>query len=180
MFCSDECQSKVYQSSFSDPLNMFIPFGGVVSSDITMAFFMRFFKNLGDLDRFGSRFEQKNFTKSIFDFDLSDPSDKNYKKNLLLCFLGLQPSPEELETDDWDEITKLLHHFRLVKGNNCDALCYSTNGDKHGTVIFLFGCLMNHSCVHNIGVFHLDKKSAFVVLQPIKANEQLFLNYGLV
>lgn len=42
---------------------------------------------------------------------------------------------------------------------------------------YLFGSLVNHSCVPNTGVTSLGAKQVQFVTKPIKKNEQIFINY---
>lgn len=47
-----------------------------------------------------------------------------------------------------------------------------------GSGLCLFASLFNHSCDANVKKVTVDNKIAFVVAKPVKAGEQLFINYG--
>lgn len=77
----------------------------------------------------------------------------------------------------------VMKHF-IISEVNCSSL-HSIHLDSNdvsyqdiGGGIFSFYSKFNHSCVNNISCFDSDSKYHLIVERPIKAGEQLFVNYG--
>lgn len=145
--------------------------------------------------------------KTIFDFDLNEPSDPMYRYNLLLTLNSLSMIPNvkkdivrylerhpalDLLTNRQDrEIAKdfLLHSFKILTVNSfgvewvIPAKPKDCNKDSINTLLAgdglcAFGSLMNHSCYPNVDRLVVDNKFVFYVRRPIKKGQQLFTCYG--
>lgn len=145
--------------------------------------------------------------KTIFDFDLSDPNDPSYKKNLLVCnsslvkvekvspeivrYLSHHPILNQLQNERHIAVARdfLLHAFRILTVNSfgiewvvpskpADRTKESINTKLVGDGLCQFGSLLNHSCLPNVDRVFVDNKFVFFVRRPIKAGQQLFTCYG--
>lgn len=151
--------------------------------------------------------EAKSSRKTIFDFDLNDPTDSHYKRNLLMTMISLttiqivkkeiityiERHPAlDLFTDGGEkQIAKdfLLHAYRILTVNSfgiewvIPAQPKDSNKDAINTMLAgdglcLFGSLMNHSCCPNVDRLVVDNKFVFYVRRPINKGQQLFTCYG--
>lgn len=151
--------------------------------------------------------DPKLLNKTIFDFDLSDPSDPNYKKNLLICinslvevsvvsveverYMSKHPVLDLLQNERERKIAKdfLLHAFRMLTVNSfgIEWVIPSKPGDRNkesintklaGDGLCQFGSLLNHSCIPNVDRVFVDNKFVFFVRRPVPKGQQLFICYG--
>ena len=140
--------------------------------------------------------------KTVFDFDLSNPNDPMYKKNLLLAVLGLSrtvgsivevmssliihPSSSERVNllskcaskylGIWATDAFHMHEdMREMSGPGVGMYDFS---ETIGSGIFPFMSLLNHSCYPNVNHVTVDNKYVLTVTRPIKAGEQIFVSYG--
>ena len=100
MFCSADCMNDFYSKSIEMDLSLFhemkmlselaAPFGGYKK-----------------LDEFINQKDLKEQKTTIFDYDLSDPQDPNYKRNLMTCFLSLH-STDKVAMSRYGEILKYV------------------------------------------------------------------------
>lgn len=145
--------------------------------------------------------------KTIFDFDLSDPSDSLYKYNLLVAinslaqtstasnevirYLSHHPILDLLSCHKDKEIAKafLLRSYRILTNNSfgiewvvparpSDANKDSVNTILAGDGLCQFGSLLNHSCIPNVDRVFVENKFVFYVRRPIAKGQQLFICYG--
>lgn len=145
--------------------------------------------------------------KTIFDFDLSDPSDPNYRYNLLqsinslaqaatvsdevVRYLSNHPILELISSQrDKDTAKKfLLRSFRILTVNSfgIEWVIPARPSDKNkdaintklaGDGLCQFGSLLNHSCIPNVDRVFVDNKFVFFVRRPILKGQQLFTCYG--
>jgi SET domain len=58
------------------------------------------------------------------------------------------------------------------------SLAYKRGMISFGNGSFPFSSLINHSCAPNVVKTFIDDKAVLIVQRPIKANEQIFDNYG--
>jgi hypothetical protein len=145
--------------------------------------------------------------KTIFDFDLSDPNDQNYKYKMLIAvnslaqienvkkevirYIDRHPALEYFNEKEEKEIAKafMLKAFRVLTVNSFgvewvipskpkDRNRETVNTKLAGDGLTVFGSLMNHSCIPNIDRVFVENKFVFYVRRPIKKGEQLFTCYG--
>lgn len=147
-------------------------------------------------------------SRTVFDFDLSNPEDPLYKMNLLLAAKSLSTAfamkPQgccnygfrfiaEMVAPKSDEKQKFLmellpkmwsllstNQFGLQHNSREIGPDYvrSFNFQDIGSGLFPFASLFNHSCDPNVKYITVDNKLAFVVSRPITAGKQLFISYG--
>ena len=147
--------------------------------------------------------------KTVFDFDLSNPKDSCYERNLLsaVCahsknfnvdktmvaftrdeVIDLMSTKANLKTnEELDLLVEFFNNLQRIFYNNAYEMEEPT-GDHPiedddvrlmGCGIFPFASLFNHSCFPNIDRITVDNKLAFFVKRPVKAGEQLFISYGM-
>lgn len=146
--------------------------------------------------------------RTVFDFDLSNPDDLSYKKNLLLAVNSLIMSctdwgtipfnrmlkrPEFASlwktTDERDFIlqtlTNQLHIFYSnqyqLKEHAREILSHGirfVNDACIGSGLYPFSSLLNHSCDANIKRVGVDNKMVLYASKPVAAGNQLFISYG--
>lgn len=130
--------------------------------------------------------------KTIFDFDLSNPDDPDYDKNLLIALNGLwrknwqymnKSGPDDLlnippinekprTVEERQQLLKIILDQNRICSSNLTLFERSHYG------IFLFKSLLNHACSPNIECVRYDEKAVLFVTRPIKAGGQLFDCYG--
>lgn len=176
MYCSKECQKRTYQ--ISEATANLIADSPMKTPEKIQAIIQDFFNSPDDesLETLGS----DNYPKTVFDFDFSDPKDENYKKNLGYCLLGLNAKSTVNKIRQNFE-----NHFSGIIAKSGSSMQYKKNQKEsklvsHGAAYLVFGGLLNHSCDPNVGKVDFDGKVAFIILKPIKANEQIFNSYMLV
>ena len=183
MYCSDECAIQdVYhkKSCLSKVACKFNTFE---------KFMMEAVEIVGDLDSMVGLLADDS-KKTVFDFDLSDPDDPMYKKNLLIAFNGLKATADAevkeiaSQSTEFGELsTEIPLKLRRIFNTNAydmSAVCGKGVGkpEKYGEGIFPFLSLLNHSCYPNVTHITVDNKFVLTVSRPIKAGEQIFITYG--
>ena len=186
MYCSDECANHdaVHKESCPLPNDHYFEIGQKL---ITEA--------LGIVGDFDSVVEllMDETKKTVFDFDLSNPVDPMYKKNLLIAITSLSAEVEvegKVATRIHKKSTEREKLFiksalKLIRlwDTNAFAMHVTTGSSPtdygiFGSGIFPFMSLLNHSCYSNVTHITVDNKFVTVVTRPIKAGEQIFTNYG--
>lgn len=143
-----------------------------------------------NFQEFIGNFNAKDHTKTVFDFDFSNPDDENYAKYRFESMLGLSQEnfwPDIGNLPDAHKMRKGVEYLNHVGGvlninrmPTFHAKSYReslTLYKRHVSAILIFGSLINHSCDPNVDFIPVDGKVAFVVRKPIKANEQIFISY---
>ncbi|KAL7035122.1 hypothetical protein ACKWTF_008235 [Chironomus riparius] len=176
MFCSNECMENFY-SKFPDIL-LSLNDDMKLLSEIAAPF-----EGYAQLDDLISKTDMKQLNKTIFDYDLSNHQDPEYRKKLMTCLLSLQPKSDHIVDERSNVIfnhvsKKTAHHILSIVPNNCSGTYY-LDGEVSvpfvaGSKISLFKSLINHSCLRNIQMVGINDKIAIVVMKPIKAGEQIF------
>jgi SET domain len=202
MFCSVDCEKSATQKFFQAELD----------SKMRDLNHRILYEALDICDGSFEKLEQllkdpKLSRKTIFDFDLSNPTDLLLRYHQLLAFNSLLPGPATVEMDFINDhpvlnllktederriaIVFMKRTFRILE-YNCIGLNWHTpqrteNEDEKPEVLkrievgsgaLLFGSLLNHSCAHNIDRIMLDNKVVFYARMPIKKDQQLFISYG--
>lgn len=204
MYCSIECKEN--HEKFTHTFNC----GDSFISDhfVTPAkMFLTAVSIAGGFDEFRGLLSDTT-RRTVFDFDLSNPDDPSYKKNLLLAVNSLDMSrtdwgtiplykmvkrPEfaslckTAEEQDFmfQTLTNQLHisytNQMQLKEHTRELLPYAlklVNDASIGTGLFPFASLLNHSCDGNIKRVGMDNKMALYATKPIAAGNQLFISYG--
>jgi hypothetical protein len=127
MFCSEKCRDEMYLVyQYNDFWMKALTLDNPCCR--TLGFFQTFAHAFGSADEvqeFARQNDYKNWNKTIFDYDLSDPNDPNYKQKLLKSILSFY-SP-----DSYDEIREKLVqdaistgrlHMTSIDGNEMPVL----------------------------------------------------------
>jgi SET domain len=170
MYCSKECQNQTYR--ISETIDDLVAKSPNKTKEKVKAIVRDIFNKV-DGDNLVALCSD-NHPKSIFDFDFSDPSNENYKMKLGLCLLGFNPKSTVKK--------HFMDHFSGVVAKNGNSMQYKQKQSEstlisHGAAYLIFGALLNHSCDPNVEKVDFDGKVAFIVIRPIKTNEQLLISY---
>lgn len=201
MFCSEECKDAAmksfhkYECKHQEALSK-------VSLHGRFAYRL-FFKTLSMFDDSIEGVEKfiiksKNTEITIFDLDLNSVDKLENDKSRLLAMIALNKddmsycdknSGSLIEgvfqgkheigqyfLNHVENMSKLHSHridsWSLDKKNSI----HSTNElDSFGT--YLFGALLNHSCIPNVRGFYVENRIVMYVKQPIRKGQQLFECY---
>ena len=135
----------------------------------------------GSLKNFESA-NLKDLKQTIFDFDLNNPEDPQYKRKLIMCLLSLSTNDRRVDhvCNSRNYINEKASDHILSIFNLNFRKANVNDGYKSfvgGWCIPLFASLINHSCFRNAHPIMVDNKLVTIVLEPIKAGDQLFFCY---
>ncbi|XP_070496181.1 uncharacterized protein [Chironomus tepperi] len=179
MFCSTDCIDKFYSKSIETDLEL--------DAEIrTLTEVSASFGGYEELDDFVYKKDLKDFKNTIFDFDLSNPEDPEYSKNLAICFLSLSSLKNQYCYQN--DSSRFFKYVSKKTANHVLSLLHlnfmvdaSLNDKKLPTTIFLslslFRSLINHACLPNVFFVLIDNKIVGFVIKPIKAGEQIMQCY---
>lgn len=149
----------------------------------------------GSLEELQKLMNRQTTSKTIMDFDLSDPTDPMKDKNRILATTSLaerepwsaeayakyESVTQQLQTETEDERNFLRNYLvRCLKSMtvNFFHFFWSPNqAEGQGFALCSLAAYFAHSCDPNVEKIDVDNKFAFVVKKPIKGGEQLFMNY---
>lgn len=191
MYCSEKCRDEVYSTVENLDSMISNPFSGVSAARILRETEEAFGGHESFL-KFLKQSNWKNFDYTVFDFDLSNPDDPNYRANMIKCILSLklfnikfvinaktlQVTPVVKQAGKGNSLIEifLLH---LVK--TCELRAEMTVNDSHEMPATMnsnaFQCYLNHHCEPNVFVIQSDVMCMICVQKSIKAGEQLFRHY---
>jgi len=113
-------------------------------------------------------------------FDVDELSPRNIVK--ICCSMSQGQLTSRIGSDS-PELIQLASIFS-INSISLDRCTFGGgdewNDNEIGQSLCIFGSLFNHSCNSNIGHVTLDNKIVFFVNRPIKAGEQLFINYDAI
>lgn len=139
--------------------------------------------------------------RTVFDFDFSNSDDPEYKKNQLRVAFSLAHDRNLDEFEFPDDIYEthlvalglmtpqnkqfvleiLLHIQQTQLSSSGQVGRVSLDSEVQeiiGSGHYLFGSLVNHSCVRNIVQLAVEDKMCLIVVKPIDKGEQLFDSYS--
>lgn len=198
MFCSQECYDcgkdkemcAVDESIFSIAVRLMLEALDTLGGDVDK------------LELLMNDPELRN--KTVFDLDLNNPNDPNFKYNQLLSFNSI------FEGDDQEFFHQFVHRhpilnrwpskhekeivqafmLHIIRRIQCTAVCGTLmlskenplpllDGEKiiYGVFKTAFSSLINHSCCPNTSFLSVDNKNVIYVTLPIKKGEQVFMSY---
>lgn len=154
----------------------------------------------GDLEKLILLFTDPELSdKTVFDVDLSNTNDPNFKYNQLLAFNSLAEYQAEFEwfikchpvLDRWSSKrerdlaeTFMLHVARRfnIKLHNASQVLSKKGATtiNFGAAIFPGASIFNHSCFPNTEVLNVDNKLVVYISYPIKRGQQILISHGLV
>jgi hypothetical protein len=190
MFCSQNCLDtadrtilKALADSGADDINQRVLYEAIDTCG-------------GNYEKLGALLEDLEVQeKTVFDFDLSNPADPMYKVHQLTCYLSLQRGPiiqdmqyiqrhpclHRMKSKKDGDIAKafMLRTFQILTQNQFGVEWQANERRANiASAMYIFGGLLNYSCVPNIDYIHVDNKLVISVRQPIKSGDQLFLSFG--
>jgi len=122
-------------------------------------------------------------------------ADELSRKNILAIFCSMSLSEnrkaeisnlcDEILTmfPESSEFKELFIRINSIYATNAMTFLRCTGPDDFmltGSSVCVFGSLFSHSCNQNIDRVALDNKMVYYVNRPIKAGEQIFIDYGPV
>lgn len=125
--------------------------------------------------------------KTVFDFDFSD--EKELKKKSFTSISSLLPKDDcglknylkgLLSLPDGerkDFFANFVSRIILIYMRNAVKLPGKDTNSPDGGLFLPFVALFNHSCDPNIYASFVDNKCLITAIKPIRADEQLFINY---
>ena len=188
MHCSDECAK---QNDFHEKT---CPFKAAFKYEIIQKFIMTNIRIVGDFDSMVGLLID-DMKKTVFDFDLSNPGDPMYNKNLIIAVYNLSTAVEgegeglggsvktRPKSKKHDFFTKSASKYLRIWHTNAFKMLIlidssTEKAGMYGSGIFPFMSLLNHSCYPNVHTIAVDNKIVLTVSRPIKAGEQIFITYG--
>lgn len=144
----------------------------------------------GSIDAMKTTFKSDEIVnKTIFDFDCNGLSHDEMKRIVFICNSSLLPKTDsmlrkyleatihipniELRTFLVDFVSRLILNY-LRNGVKIPSLI---SKEPDGGMLLPFVSLVNHSCDPNIYACFVEDRCIMFVIRPIRAGEQLFLNY---
>ena len=149
----------------------------------------------GSLEELQKLMNRQTSSKTIMDFDLSDPTDPMNLKNRILATTSLaerepwsaeayakyESVTNQLQAETEDERNFLRNYLvRCLKSMTVNFFHFFWSPKQvkgQGFALCSLAAYFAHSCDPNIDKIDVDNKFAFVAKKPIKAGEQLFMNY---
>lgn len=190
MFCSKKCSdSVVHRYECSAPKEE--------SFDklLLQRMFYQAIEITGSLEELQKLMNRQMSTKTIMDFDLSDPTDPMKDKKRILATTSLaerepwsaeayakyESVTQQLKTETESERNFLRQYLvRCLKSMTVNFFHFfwsPTQTEGQGFALCSLAAYFAHSCDPNVEKIDVDNKFAFVARRPIKAGEQLFMNY---
>lgn len=183
MFCSVSCREITYKRIPN--LNKIFIGPASKNFDKMYADIEEILGNRDNVSKFIKEFDYKKSKVTIFDFDLSDATHPDYRKNLLKCFLTFTSSYDVMDpyflslmnvkielSKEIEEFTDFI--YDVSGAFNLDAMTLD-----FAAMTTTFGGLLNHSCMPNVDRVQVANKIAFYIVRPVKVGEQLFESYAV-
>jgi hypothetical protein len=177
MFCSTACKEDFYSKIGNMKKD-------ILCADVKLLFDVAgIFGSVKAFDDYINRTDLKTLNKTIFDYDFSDPEDPDFKDKLLNCFLSLSTNTNPSEHDR--HIRKYVskkasdHLLSIYNLNQKEMKVHdgSKNMFVRGHTVSLFASLINHACVRNAQIISVENKAVTILINPVKAGEQIFFCY---
>ena len=185
MFCSTECMNKDFK-----PNCLCCVTPKLINHCIQIA------GGLKELNKLIN--SEGNEKKTVFDFDLSRADDPSYDKNRLIAICSFTQSngtdflTKETLTDvpwidvaprtaeDSDFLLRFANRINRISGMNAIFIVerlLPENEPTCGVAMLPFSSLISHSCFSNTHQVSIDNKLILIAKHPIKAGDQIFINY---
>jgi tetratricopeptide (TPR) repeat protein len=186
MFCSQECKKDTYRKSLDMKL--------IMCDDIKLL--SELVAVFGNVEKFTKHAVNIGGLKTIFDYDLSNPEDPDYKKNLMTCLLSSAK-----------KFNKLPHHYCSIDSNIKEYMpllladhlidIFNTNSEMEPFLsnmhqaerdieysstnpsdpsIPLFAGLINRGRAGNVFSVLPGNKIVIIVMKPIKKGREILFS----
>lgn len=190
MFCSNKCcDSVVHRYECNTPKE------DSFEKLLLQRMFYQAVEITGSLEELQKLMNRQTTSKTVMDFDLSDPTDPMKDKNRILATTSLaerepwsaeayakyESVTQQLQTETEDERNFLRNYLvRCLKSMTVNFFHFFWSPqqlDGQGFALCSLAAYFAHSCDPNVDKIDVDNKFSFVVKKPIAAGEQLFMNY---
>ena len=191
MFCSTECM----ESTYAKTLHM----GKVMCDDMKLiSEIAAGFGSKKEFADFAASTDLKQLKKTIFDYDLSDPKDPDYKKNLMMCVLSSVKKYDKCSHNffclvlDGRLNLKLAEHIIDILHSNNQLEPFLANmhqgrreieysrDNPCDPSIPLFAGLINRGRAGNAFSVLPGNKVVVIVMKPIKKGREVLFSNKLV
>lgn len=191
MFCSPKCRDKTFEH-YDDDLDAMIVYGLMeLNSDRILQDFERAFGGREKLLNFLRQNNLHGLKKTIFDLDWTN--ETLIEKYKVICLLSLPTLPFAIvpygitkasfrTLQGSLEYLSFLVYFNGILNTHGSYLHYFLYkvseqvcpGVVHdGMLVTLFGRLLEHSCMPNVGEVIVENKMVYYITKSIKAGEKL-------
>lgn len=190
MFCSKKCSDSVIHRYECNA-----PQEECFDKLLLQRMFYQAVQITGSLEELQKLMNRQTSSKTIMDFDLSDPTDPSNDKNRILATTSLaerepwsaeayakyESVTQQLPTETEDERNFLRNYLvRCLKSMTVNFFHFFWSPEQtegQGFALCSLAAYFAHSCDPNVDKIDVDNKFIFVAKKPIKAGEQLFMNY---
>lgn len=190
MFCSRKCSDSVVHRYECNA-----PKEESFDKLLLQRMFYQAVEITGSLEELQKLMNRQTTNKTIMDYDFSDPTDPMNDKNRILATTSLaerepwsaeayakyESVTQQLQTESEDERNFLRNYLvRCLKSMTVNFFHFfwsPKETEGHGLALCSLAAYFAHSCDPNVEKIDVNNKFAFVVKKPIKADEQLFMNY---
>ena len=190
MFCSKKCSDSVIHRYECNALKE-----ESFDKSLLQRMFYQAVQITGSLEELQKLMNRQTSSKTIMDFDLSDPRDPMNDKNRILATTSLaerepwsaeayakyESVTQQLQPESEDERDFLRNYLvRCLKSMTVNFFHFfwsPTQLEGQGFALCSLAAYFAHSCDPNVEKIDVDNKFVFVVKKPILAGEQLFMNY---
>ncbi|KAG5675897.1 hypothetical protein PVAND_005757 [Polypedilum vanderplanki] len=206
MFCSTDCQNHAmrFYHKYECPIISELLKSGSINMALRIFFIgLSIFDN--DIEKFKKCVnENRNASKTIFDYNFSSVENEDYLKNYFLSLICLSRSTKKFSLTPYENILSTHPLLQAVFNENREFIldfiqrqCQISDHNFHG--IFSsslsasdtlsdmrnlqmsigsgslpFASLINHSCSPNVMRICEDGKVVFIVCRPIQKGSQIF------
>jgi SET domain len=190
MFCSKKCQNSVVHRYECQAPNE-----ESFEKLLLQRMFYQAIEITGSLEDLQKLMSYQTSSKTIMDFDFSDPTSVMNDKNKILATTSLaerepwsaeayakyESVTQQLQTTTDHERDFLRNYLvRCLKSMTVNFFHFFWSPKQvegQGFALCSLAAYFAHSCDPNVEKIDVDNKFMFVAKKPIKAGEQLFMNY---
>lgn len=190
MFCSKKCNDSVihrYECTAPKEENF--------EKMLLQRMFYQAVQITGSLEELQKLLNRNETSKTIMDYDFGDESNEMNDKNRVLATTSLaerepwnaeayakyESVTQQLKTENEDERDFLRSYLvKCLKSMTVNFFHFfwsTSNREGQGFALCSFAAYFAHSCDPNVDKIDVDNKFVFIARKPIKAGEQLFMNY---
>jgi hypothetical protein len=190
MFCSKKCsENEIHRYECSAPREESF------EKLLLQRMFYQAVAITGSLEELQKLMNHQTSSKTIMDYDFSDPNEPSNDKNRILATTSLaerepwsaeayakyESVTQQLKTATEDERDFLRNYLvRCLKSMTVNFFHFfwsPKNLEGQGFALCSLAAYFAHSCDPNVEKIDIDNKFMFVAKKPIAAGEQLFMNY---
>ena len=190
MFCSKQCADSLVHRFECNALNE-----ENFEKLLLQRMLFQAIEIAGSLEDLQELMTQQDPTKTIMDYDLSEPNDPMALKKWVLATTSLAER-EPLSAEAFEQYESIIQQLkpknedqrkfvrnyleRCLKSMTVNFFHFfwsPTQARGQGYALCSLAAYFAHSCEPNVDKIDADNKFMFVAKKPIKAGDQLFMNY---